>query len=168
MDIRLLHEDGHSVRADEAGEIYISGPGVSLGYLDDPAETKRRFLRMADDGTCNSGGSLCYKTGDLGRFQKESKPILEYVGRNDRQVKHNNYMVELGEVGAVVKQGESVLNAHVVHLEDLGNRLQDVLVAFVLPYNQRHFQPHAVREFVRSTCQHIWSLARSYLSTAFR
>ncbi|MFE2422750.1 amino acid adenylation domain-containing protein [Streptomyces hokutonensis] len=82
------------------GELVLGGSGVALGYLGDPALTDERFC--ADPFGPGTGGRL-YRTGD--RVRRTADGQLEFIGRQDNQIKIRSQRVELGEV-------ESVLRAH--------------------------------------------------------
>lgn len=71
------------------GELVIGGAGVGLGYLDTP---DARFLTSADALSGSSG----YRTGDRVRMRSDGR--LEFLGRNDRQVKVRGLRIELGDV----------------------------------------------------------------------
>jgi non-ribosomal peptide synthetase component F len=75
------------------GEICISGPQVSPGYLNRPDETAKRFIKGAD-------GLVRYHTGDLGEWDDNGE--LRYRGRVDDQVKISGYRIEPGEVEIVM------------------------------------------------------------------
>ncbi|MGN6601356.1 MAG: MupA/Atu3671 family FMN-dependent luciferase-like monooxygenase [Ginsengibacter sp.] len=74
-----------------AGELYIGGHGVALGYIHEEALTAARFI-----GNPFVANQRMYRTGDLARWLPEGE--LEYLGRLDRQEKIRGYRVELEEV----------------------------------------------------------------------
>jgi amino acid adenylation domain-containing protein len=73
------------------GELWLGGAGVTRGYLARDDLTRERFI--ANPFT---GQGQIYRTGDLVRLRCDGR--LEYVGRNDFQVKVRGYRIELGEV----------------------------------------------------------------------
>ncbi|HVI48065.1 MAG TPA: amino acid adenylation domain-containing protein [Chitinophaga sp.] len=74
-----------------AGELYISGVGVGIGYLNRPDLTKEKFL---PDPFFK--GERMYRTGDLARWLPDGN--IEYIGRTDHQVKIRGFRIELGEI----------------------------------------------------------------------
>ncbi|MGA2550909.1 MAG: amino acid adenylation domain-containing protein [Burkholderiaceae bacterium] len=73
------------------GELWIGGAGVTDGYLGRDDLTRERFVSNPFTGT----GKM-YRTGDLVKLRRDGR--LEYIGRNDFQVKVRGYRIELGEV----------------------------------------------------------------------
>lgn len=110
-DLTALVLDGHRrlCPVGVAGELYIAGPGVARGYLNQAELTERVFVR----DPALLGGARLYKTGDLARWLENGN--LEYLGRNDHQVKIRGFRIELGEVQAALMRLPQVANALAVH-----------------------------------------------------
>ncbi|MFC5290091.1 amino acid adenylation domain-containing protein [Actinokineospora guangxiensis] len=85
------------------GELYIGGVGVAEGYLGDTGRTAERFVVHPRWGT------RLYRTGDLGRWRPEG--FIEFLGREDGQVKVGGYRIELGEVEAAMVRHPGVAAA---------------------------------------------------------
>ncbi|MFI1460558.1 non-ribosomal peptide synthetase [Nocardia carnea] len=88
------------------GEIYIGGSGLAEGYLGDEDLTAQRFIRHPRTG------ARLYRTGDLGRFHPDGR--LEFLGREDTQVKIRGHRVELGEVESALRRHPAVADAAVL------------------------------------------------------
>jgi len=91
----ILDPERNPVATGEAGELYIGGRGVALGYLRRPELTAQRFL---DDPFVP--GERMYRTGDLVRYREDRS--VEYLGRLDQQVKIRGFRIELGEIEAAL------------------------------------------------------------------
>ncbi|MEU6665606.1 amino acid adenylation domain-containing protein [Streptomyces sp. NPDC046727] len=87
-----------------AGELYISGHGLAQGYLGDPETTARRFVTR--------DGQRLYRTGDVGRYLPGGE--IEFLGREDNQVKIRGHRIELGEIEAALLEHPAVAAAAVV------------------------------------------------------
>lgn len=103
-----------------SGEICIASEGLALGYWRDPLKTQQRFVTDAQ-------GQRWYRTGDLGRYRPQG--LLEFLGRQDFQVKIQGYRIELGEIEACLRQHPQVKDV-IVHAP--GERHQRRLVACLI------------------------------------
>jgi len=106
------------------GRIYIGGAGLARGYLGDPERTAERFV--VNPGT----GERLYWTGDLGRHWPDG--TIEFLGREDEQVKIQGFRVEPGEVEAALTAHPGVREC-VVAAERVGGSGQRRLVAVAVP-----------------------------------
>ncbi|RMR78974.1 Pyoverdine sidechain non-ribosomal peptide synthetase PvdI, partial [Pseudomonas savastanoi pv. fraxini] len=107
-----------------AGELYIGGDSVALGYIGQPALTAERFV----PDPFAENGARAYRSGD--RMRRNHQGLLEFIGRADDQVKVRGYRVEPAEVARVLLNLPSVAQASVLALpvDEDESRLQ--LVAY--------------------------------------
>jgi pyochelin synthetase len=85
------------------GEIYIGGAGLARGYLGDPEKTAERFIEHP------LSGQRLYRTGDFGRYLPDGS--IEFLGREDRQVKIRGHRIELAEIEAALQSHPAVAAA---------------------------------------------------------
>ncbi|MCL2713560.1 MAG: amino acid adenylation domain-containing protein [Alphaproteobacteria bacterium] len=112
--IYILDEHAVPVPAGVVGEIHIGGPGVGHGYLNRPDLTAERFVA---DPFSEHAGARMYRTGDLGRWLANG--TVEFLGRNDFQVKLRGFRIELGEIETRLAELPGVREAAVVAREDV-------------------------------------------------
>jgi amino acid adenylation domain-containing protein/non-ribosomal peptide synthase protein (TIGR01720 family) len=96
------------------GEICVSGVGVGAGYWRNETRTKSAFVANPYAG--EDRGNVLYRTGDLGRYRADGN--IEFLGRNDFQVKVRGFRIELGEIEARLLEQTGVREAVVIARED--------------------------------------------------
>ncbi|MFW0890368.1 UNVERIFIED_CONTAM: AMP-binding protein, partial [Pseudomonas sp. JL1] len=90
----LLDADLQAVPQGVSAELYLSGAGITRGYLGRAAMTAEKYVPNPFSTT----GERLYRTGDLSRYRADG--VLEYQGRIDHQVKIRGFRIELGEIEA--------------------------------------------------------------------
>jgi amino acid adenylation domain-containing protein/thioester reductase-like protein len=98
--VLILDEDFHPVAEQTVGELYIVGPGVCLGYLNNPQQTAERYLNLS----LPNGQSLrAYRTGDMAKWTRDG---IELCGRRDNQVKIRGFRVEPEEIERCLRDSQ--------------------------------------------------------------
>nr|WP_315591462.1 non-ribosomal peptide synthetase [uncultured Cupriavidus sp.] len=108
VTVHVLDAHGNRLPRGAAGELYVGGAGVALGYLHRAAQTAERFV----SDRFGADGSRLYRTGDRVRMLHDGR--LVFLGRADAQVKIRGFRVEPGEVEAWLRQAPQVRDAVVV------------------------------------------------------
>ncbi|KAJ4116109.1 Nonribosomal peptide synthetase 4 [Fusarium equiseti] len=92
------------------GELLISGPIISRGYLNDDHKTTQAFIKdPAWMHHFTEKSVRLYKTGDLVQYHSDGSLI--YVGRKHNQVKLHGQRIELGEIEACLETNARLRNA---------------------------------------------------------
>jgi amino acid adenylation domain-containing protein/non-ribosomal peptide synthase protein (TIGR01720 family) len=98
--IYLLDKYLRPVSGNTPGDIYIAGEGLARGYLFLEALTNEKFVENP-----YIKGKNMFKTGD--RAKRLLNGNLEFLGRNDNQIKISGYRVELSEIESqLIKSGQ--------------------------------------------------------------
>ncbi|MBI6548643.1 non-ribosomal peptide synthetase [Xenorhabdus lircayensis] len=140
--IYILDTFDQPVPVGVSGEIHIGGAGVARGYLNRPDLTAEKFVTDPFSPFNEKSGARMYKTGDLGRWLPDG--TIEYLGRNDFQVKLRGFRIELGEIEAQLAACEGVSDAVVIAREEgTGDKR---LIAYVIPQTGITLTPASLRE----------------------
>lgn len=101
IQLMILDKHHNQLPVGVTGELYISGVGLARGYLNRHDLTGNSFLSNPH-AKQESGAHYrrMYKTGDMARWLADG--TIEYLGRNDHQVKIRGLRVELGEIEAAM------------------------------------------------------------------
>jgi pyochelin synthetase len=121
------------------GELYIGGAGLARGYWRDETRTASSFIQHP------TTGERLYRTGDLGRWTPDG--VIEFLGREDNQVKVQGYRIELGEVEAAIRRHPAVRDVAVAtRTDDRGERR--LVAGVVVVTDQERPSPSSLREFI--------------------
>ena len=103
LQLFIMDTNGQRLPLGATGELWVSGPQVSRGYLNLPDKTAETFVTW--------NGKRCYRTGDIVRYLPDGN--IQFVGRRDGQVKIRGFRIELKEVEAVIRQFPDIKDATV-------------------------------------------------------
>jgi fengycin family lipopeptide synthetase D len=135
IDLYLLDEKMRPVAEGENGELYIGGVGLATGYYGQPSLTSERFI----PNPFKTGEKL-YKTGDLCRLRRDG--AIEYLGRNDFQVKINGLRIELGEIEHALEALELIKQSVVMAVTE---DTRQFLTAYLVIEEKQDFVEEEVR-----------------------
>lgn len=124
-EVALVDAQGRVAR--DRGELWIGGPQVVAGYVNNPAETAKRFVERQFDGF---ESRRWYRTGDL--VERTPDGDLVFLSRIDDQVKVRGYRIELLEVEEAVRAAAGVPEVAVVPWPLNETGAAEGLVAFVV------------------------------------
>lgn len=110
------------------GDIYIGGAGVAREYWLDAQRTNSSFI------SSSVLGNRLYRTGDRGRWHPSG--YIEFLGREDQQVKIQGYRVELGDIESSLRSNELVAECCIIYCETSNNGIPH-LEAFIKLTNQK-------------------------------
>ncbi|WP_035798964.1 non-ribosomal peptide synthetase [Kitasatospora mediocidica] len=122
--VHLLDSRLRPVSPGAVGEVYVGGSGLARGYLSDPRQTAERFVPHPRPAT---PGERLYRTGDLARRGPDG--AIEFLGRQDSQLKIRGFRVEPAEVEAALLTHPAVLRCLVRARGGAGER---TLAAYVV------------------------------------
>ena len=137
--LHILDDDMRPVPEGSAGQLYVGGAGLALGYLNAPDLTERKFIQDPDS---HDPMQRLYLTGDLVR--RDETGLLHFIGRIDNQLKVNGRRIEPEHVETVLRRHLPVTDIAVV-----GCALSDAtkhLVAFVIPLPGTRIENTAFRD----------------------
>lgn len=134
--IYILDKHHNLLPIGAVGELCIAGDGVAVGYHNQPELTAEKFARNP------YGTGTMYKTGDLAKWKSDGD--IEYLGRNDFQVKIRGLRIELGEIENVLSTYEGVKQVAVKVEKDENDR--QYICAYYIA--ECELEIHTIREFM--------------------
>mmetsp|Transcript_10539 Transcript_10539/g.24471 ORF Transcript_10539/g.24471 Transcript_10539/m.24471 type:complete len:620 (-) Transcript_10539:1662-3521(-) len=129
--VYILDSDLNPVPIGVPGQLYISGGGLTRGYLNQPKMTEDHFIPnpfLNKKEHQEHSNSKLYRTGDLCKWLEDGN--IQYVGRLDDQIKIRGFRIELAEITSILYQHPEVEHCIVIVREDITDEKR--LVAYVL------------------------------------
>jgi amino acid adenylation domain-containing protein len=106
----------------QEGELLISGPQVTIGYLKNEERNNNAFVNDLK----NFPGKRFYRTGDL--VIRDEDGYILYIGRIDFQVKIQGHRIELGEIESHAREYTKLMNIVATTLPDASGSQELILI----------------------------------------
>lgn len=103
MKVELYDENLNLITDESTGQIVLSGKQLTNGYVNNPEQTKEKFIMINNE--------LHYLTGDLGRIVNGE---IVFLGRNDAQVQIKGYRVEIFEIENAISKIDGIISNAVI------------------------------------------------------
>jgi amino acid adenylation domain-containing protein len=116
MRLYIVDAYGHRLPVGASGELWVSGPQVSRGYLNRPEKTAEVYID--NPYTTDTKYARVYRTGDIVRYLPSGD--IQFVGRRDGQVKIRGFRIELKEVEAIIREFPGIKDATVQAFDEEG------------------------------------------------
>ena len=132
VHLYVVDPQGHRLPVGAAGELWISGPQVSRGYLNRPEKTAEVYIGnpFANDNKY----ARVYRSGDIVRYLPDGN--IQFVGRKDGQVKIRGFRIELKEVEAVIREFPGIKDATVQAFDEEGGSGGKFIAAYIVSDQQ--------------------------------
>jgi amino acid adenylation domain-containing protein len=142
MRLYVVDPQGHRLPVGAAGELWVSGPQVSRGYLNRPEKTAEVFI--GNPFTQETKYARVYRTGDIVRYLPDGN--IQFVGRRDGQVKIRGFRIELKEVEAVIREFPGIKDATVQAFDEEGSAGGKFIAAYIVSDQQVDIE--ALNDFI--------------------
>lgn len=122
--IFILNQNQEVLPDGTVGELCIAGECLAEGYLNNKKLTDEKFI----DWTSPKGKNIrIYRTGDIAKYLPNGN--IEFLGRQDDQVKISGHRIELAEVELAINSLQGIRQTVVIASNRLAGQTQ--LVAYV-------------------------------------
>lgn len=146
---RIVDDEGNICPDYVPGKIQIGGKGLAKGYYNNTELTNERFIY--------EGKTRWYETGDIGQYWDNG--CIEYLGRNDDQVKLRGFRIELGEIEHNLLKYPGIMEASVGLIP---GKEKEYLGAIIVPdsnaridyenINEPKIDSKVIKQLDRQTC----------------
>ncbi|MBR2143240.1 MAG: amino acid adenylation domain-containing protein [Anaerovibrio sp.] len=140
VKLYIVDKNGKRLPPGACGELWVTGPQVGDGYLNQPEKTTEVFIKNPFEDEADYEG--VYRTGDIVRYRHDGN--VEFVGRQDGQVKVRGFRVELSEVEVVLREFPGVKDATVAAFDHPGGG--KFIAAYVV--GDTELDTRAIGEFI--------------------
>ncbi len=141
----ILDDAGKPAPAGVAGDLWLGGDGVALGYLGKPELTAKSFRENPF-----TGEGRIYNTGDRARRRLDGE--IDILGRRDEQVKIRGYRIELGDIETALSRHPSIRQAAAaVRADQTG---EPSLVAYTVFHDGETATGSELRRYMREHVPH--------------
>lgn len=142
--VYVVDPHGEPVPIGVAGELWIGGAGVALGYHARPELTAERFIA---DPFSTEPGARVFRTGDAAMWDGEGR--LHHLGRLDHQLKIRGFRIEPGEIEAALEAHPAVRQAVVTGRNATPNDVR--LIAYLVFQTAETLTTSEVRNHLRAS-----------------
>ena len=132
VHLYVVDPQGHRLPVGAAGELWVSGPQVSRGYLNRPEKTAEVYI--GNPFTDDNKYARVYRSGDIVRYLPSGD--IQFVGRRDGQVKIRGFRIELKEVEAVIREFPGIKDATVQAFDEEGGSGGKFIAAYIVSDQQ--------------------------------
>lgn len=159
VDNYLLTENGDLTIPGFIGQIYLGGPGLAWGYLNNPAQTATKFV---PNPWSSKPGYRLYATGDMALQNKSGE--LEYIGRIDNQIKIHGQRIEIGEIENIVLKHTKSKRVHIHVIEDQSKKR---LAAWIEPLDSdsidlRNISTNLLDKLPPAMVPTLWAIVKQW------
>ena len=132
VHLYVVDQQGHRLPVGAAGELWVSGPQVSRGYLNRPEKTAEVYI--PNPFTDDAKYARVYRSGDIVRYLPSGD--IQFVGRRDGQVKIRGFRIELKEVEAIIREFPGIKDATVQAFDEEGGAGGKFIAAYIVSDQQ--------------------------------
>ncbi|HVP77912.1 MAG TPA: AMP-binding protein [Thermodesulfobacteriota bacterium] len=133
--IKIVNGMGHALSADQEGELVTKGPGIFAGYLKNPEENAKSFLR---------GGF--FRTGDRAKLDRSGN--LRITGRTKDIIIRGGENISPALVEEILCSHAGIADAAVIGMPD--KVLGEKVCAYVRPVEGVNVDPEEIKSFMES------------------
>lgn len=156
----IVDQQGNVAAEGDSGELWVTGAGVAMGYLNNPELTAEKFIKNPfSKEKKNLFFNRLYKTGDLVRQLPDG--TIEFLGRIDHQVKIRGLRIEPGEIETHLLMHETIKEAVVIARENQSG--EKYLCAYIIPHSSSTSTSKASRSKTSELRNYLSGLLPDYM-----